>query len=77
MLNKKERSGAEAATYICSLSIVADRELEAGSIITELDIWARRPGTGEIAGFDFDKLIGRVLNKPLKKNTQLSWSDID
>ena len=48
-----------------------------GSIICESDLWARRPGSGDIAGFDFDKLIGRVLNKDLKKNDQLTWSDID
>lgn len=76
--NKKERSLLENATYqFARSSIVADRDLEAGSIICESDIWARRPGSGDIAGFDFDKLIGRVLNKDLKKNDQLTWSDID
>lgn len=76
--NKKMRSKQEEATYdFARSSIVADKNLKAGTIISEDDIWARRPGSGEIPGYDFDKLIGRVLKKPLNKNDQLSWSDLD
>lgn len=75
--NKKMRSKAEDAVYkFARSSIVADKDLQAGTVITEEDIWARRPGTGEIAGYEFDKLLGRVMSRPLKKNDQLSWSDL-
>ena len=76
--NKKERSSAENATYeFARSSIVADRKLEAGTIISESDIWARRPGTGQIAGYHFDKLIGKVLTRSLEKNDQIGWSDLE
>jgi len=76
--NKKQRSKAEDATYeFARSSIVADKKLEAGTIISESDIWARRPGTGQIAGYDFDKLIGKVLTKALEKNDQIAWSDLE
>ena len=75
--NKKKRSKEEEAVYkFARSSIVADRELQAGTVLTEEDIWTRRPGSGEIAGYEFDKLIGRVISRPLQKNEQLKWSDL-
>ena len=29
---------------------MADKDLDKGHVISETDIWARRPGTGDIAG---------------------------
>ena len=76
--NKKKRSREEDAVYkFARSSVVADRALSVGTVIRESDIWTRRPGTGEIAGYDYDKLIGRVVNKALKKNDQILWSDLD
>jgi len=75
--NPKHRTEAEEGTYkFARSSIVADKDLKIGTVISENDIWARRPGSGEIAGYDFDKLIGRILNKSLKKNEQVKWSDL-
>ncbi len=43
-------------------SVVADRDLPEGHVIAEADIWARRPGSGEIAGYDFDKVRGQAAD---------------
>jgi len=76
--NPKQRSAAEAPVYaFARASVVADAELPAGHIITEADIWARRPGSGEIPGFDFDKVVGKRLNRAVQRNTQLSWAMLD
>ena len=76
--NKKERSKPEEAVYkFARGSLVADRALKKGQVITESDIWARRPGSGEIAGYEFDKLVGQVVCRDIAKNTQLSWSDFN
>lgn len=76
--NPKERSAPEEAVYrFARGSIVADRDLLAGTILTEADIWARRPGSGEIPADQFDMLIGRKIIRDLKRNTQLRWSDLD
>ena len=54
--NPKMRTAQEEDVYkFARSSIVADADLKEGHIISETDIWARRPGTGEIAGFDFDR----------------------
>lgn len=76
--NPKQRTAPEEAVYrFARGSIVADRELGAGTVLTEADIWARRPGSGEIAAYHFDELIGRRVNRDLSRNTQLRWSDLD
>ena len=76
--NKKQRTAPEEDVYrFARGSIVADRDLEAGHVIEEADIWARRPGNGEIPVGDFDKLIGRRLRKARKRNEQLRWDDLD
>ena len=56
--------------------MVADKNLPEGHVITESDIWARRPGSGEISVQYFDKLIGGKLTRAVKRNDQLLWSDL-
>jgi len=74
--NPKRRSIEEESVYkFARSSIVADRNLKRGEIITSNDIWARRPGNGEIPADKFDDLIGKVINKEITKNTQLNWDD--
>ncbi len=76
--NPKERTGPEEDVYrFARASVVADRDLPKGHVIAEADIWARRPGSGEIAGYDFDKVVGRRLSRAVTRNTQLKWSDLD
>jgi N-acetylneuraminate synthase len=78
LMNPKQRSSAEEPVYkFARSSIVAELDLHAGHVITEADIWARRPGTGEIAGFAFDNVIGRTLSHAVIKNQQLCWSDFE
>ena len=76
--NKKQRSSPEEDVYrFARGSIVADRELPAGLVVSETDIWARRPGTGEIPGYEFDRVLGRKLKTAKKRNAQISWSDFE
>jgi N-acetylneuraminate synthase len=75
--NSKSRSTEEEAVYrFARGSVVADRDLCAGECIDESSIWTRRPGTGQIPAYEFDKIIGAKLIKDVKKNQQLRWSDI-
>jgi N-acetylneuraminate synthase len=68
----KQRSAPEEDVYrFARSSIVADRDLPAGHVITESDIWARRPGSGEIPGYDFDKVVGKTLKRGFLYNEQL------
>lgn len=76
--NDKKRTAAEDVTYkFARSSIVADRRLVAGQIIEPDDIWSRRPGTGEIAGYKFDEIIGMRLKVNKEYNEQLCWADLE
>ena len=75
--NPKQRTAPEEMVYrFARGSVVADRDLEQGHVIEEADIWSRRPGSGEIAGYDFDRVVGRRLTRDVSRNTQLKWSDL-
>ena len=76
--NDKKRTGPEEDVYrFARASVVADADLPAGHVIREKDIWARRPGSGEIPGYEFDKVVGKTLKTAVKRNRQLTWSDLD
>ena len=78
LMNPKQRTGPEEDVYrFARASVVADKDLSAGSVLTEADIWARRPGSGEIAGYDFDKVVGKKLRVSVQRNQQLKWSDFE
>jgi N-acetylneuraminate synthase len=75
--NPKERTASEEDVYrFARASVVADRDLPAGHTISEADIWARRPGSGEIPGYDFDRVVGRTLKVSITRNQQLKWQDL-
>lgn len=72
--NPRGRTQEEDAVYsFARSSIVADKELKAGTILNEKDIWARRPGTGEISGESFYELIGKKINRDIERNEHLKW----
>ncbi|SFS20013.1 N-acetylneuraminate synthase family protein [Yoonia litorea] len=76
--NPKARSSAEEDVYrFARASIVADKDLPAGHVIGEADIWARRPGNGPIAGYEFDQVLGQRLKRDVRLNEQLSWDDLE
>ncbi len=58
-------------------SIVSDKNLKKGDTINRQNIWARRPGNGEIPAFEFEKVLGKTLKRDITKNTQIKWSDLE
>ncbi len=76
--NSKKRTEPEESVYrFARGSVVADKEILKGQIIEFDDIWARRPGTGEIGVEDFYRVVGSRARKNMKKNHQISWADIE
>ena len=70
-INPKGRSKPEEDVYaFARSSVVADKDLKEGTIINESDIWARRPGSGEISVDDFYNVIGKKLKVSVCKNQQ-------
>ena len=78
LMNPKQRTEPEESVYkFARASVVADRDMAAGHIITEKDIWVRRPGSGEIPGYNFNDIIGKKLRLDVKKNHQFKWSNFN
>ena len=59
--------------YAC---VVAIQEIKKGDLISNENIWVKRPGTGQIKAKDFDALIGRTAKTHIEKNRQLKWEDL-
>ena len=76
LMNPKQRTEPEEDVYkFARASVVADRDMAAGHIITEKDVWVRRPGSGEIPGYKYNDIIGKKLRLDVKKNHQFKWSN--
>lgn len=56
-------------------SIVINREMKKGDIITEKDIMLKRPGTG-VKPEHIDIVLGRTLKQDIEQDTVLTWDMI-
>jgi sialic acid synthase SpsE len=60
--------------YACIVSI---RDISQGEQLTRDNIWAKRPGTGEIRAVHYEELLGKVARRAIPKDKQLKWSDVE
>ena len=58
-------------------SVVTTKDIKKGDLLTENNIWVKRPGTGEIRAKDYEKLLKKTILEDVKKDTQLKWSIIE
>lgn len=76
--NPKIRTKEEESVYaFARSSIVADKNLEAGTVLKETDIWARRPGTGPIPGELFYEVVGKKLVNDKSRNDYIDFHDFE
>lgn len=74
----KSRTASEIDVYnFARGSVVADKDLVAGSELTRENTWVRRPGNGEIPAEDYFKILGKKLTQSVKKNQQLKFTDFE
>ncbi|WP_024952454.1 N-acetylneuraminate synthase family protein [Cobetia crustatorum] len=57
-------------------SVVVETDLVEGSVLSEVDIWVKRPGSGDFTAEDYEMLIGKKLQRNIKKGSQLKRDDI-
>lgn len=73
---EKEPAAEEQVTIDFAFSsVVAIKNISAGDIFSEKNIWVKRPGTGEIHAREFKNIIGKTAVKDIKEDQQLSYSD--
>lgn len=59
--------------YAC---VVTTKDIKAGEIFSEENIWVKRPGTGEIKAIDYEKILGKTAKFDIKLHSQIRWEDI-
>lgn len=59
--------------YAC---VVSTEKIEEGELLSEENIWVKRPGTGEIKAIDYPKVLGKTARHHIEKNTQIKWDDL-
>jgi N-acetylneuraminate synthase len=52
-------------------SVVATKNLNIGDILSEENIWLKRPGNGDFSINDYDDLIGRKVQSPILCGSQI------
>ena len=52
-------------------SVVATTDLKPGDVLTEANIWVKRPGGGDFGPTDLPQLYGRTVSAKIDKNTQV------
>ena len=63
---------AEAPTIAFAFaSVVAIKDIAPGELLTEENLWVKRPGNGEFSVLDYDSLLGRRAAAPISKGLQI------
>lgn len=58
-------------------SVVSIRDIAAGEVLSENNIWVKRPGTGEIRAARYREMLGRVARRAIPRDRQLRLADLD
>ena len=68
---------AEASTIAFAFaSVVAIEDILPGQVLSENNIWPRRPGGGDFSVFDYESLVGKVAVAFIHRGFQLKKSDV-
>lgn len=59
--------------YAC---VVTTKEISAGDVFSEDNVWVKRPGTGEIKAKNYENILGKRATKSLSANAQVEWNDV-
>jgi N-acetylneuraminate synthase len=68
---------AEAPTIAFAFaSVVAIQDIPAGDLLTEENIWVKRPGGGDFNAADYDGLLGQRVTNNVKRGSRISKSHL-
>jgi N-acetylneuraminate synthase len=80
----KERGGdkhavseEQATIAFAFASVVAIADIRKGELLSEKNIWVRRPGDGDFSAADYDSLIGKIAIADINMGEQLSKSHLE
>jgi N-acetylneuraminate synthase len=69
---------AEAPTIAFAFaSVVAIEDIEPGQVLSERNLWLKRPGGGDFSVLDYENLLGKTVAAPVRRGFQLKKSDVN
>lgn len=69
---------AEAPTIAFAFaSVVAIQDIEPGQVLSEQNVWVKRPGGGDFSVLDYELLLGKVAKSPIRRGFQIKKTDVD
>ncbi|MBE6024110.1 MAG: polyhydroxyalkanoate biosynthesis repressor PhaR [Cellulosilyticum sp.] len=75
---KKEALKEEQVTIdFAFATVVTTKDLKVGDVLTENNIWVKRPGTGEIKAEHYNSLLGKKIKVNMEADCHLKWEDIE
>jgi len=74
--NKGPMKEEEKTIAFAFASVVAIEDIRAGEVLSEKNIWVKRPGNGDFTSNDFEDILGKVAQKNIIKGRQLKKSDL-
>ena len=73
---KKAVNAEKSTIKFAFASVVSTKQILKGEILSKYNIFPKRPGIGDFLAKDYNKLIGKVALKNIKKNTLIKKKDI-
>jgi N-acetylneuraminate synthase len=73
---KKEPAKEEQVTIdFAFATVVTIKAIKKGDLLSEDNLWVKRPGTGEILAENYKELLGKVALRDIANDEHLNWSD--
>jgi len=74
---KKEASKEEQVTMdFAFATVVSIKSIKKGDLLSNDNIWVKRPGTGDITAADYKTILGKKAANDIGKDIHLKWNDI-
>ena len=78
MLGGKEPAKEEKITIdFAFATVVAIKDINEGDVLSQENIWVKRPGTGEIKAEFYKDVLGKIAKKDIKNGTHINWKDFE
>jgi N-acetylneuraminate synthase len=68
----------EASTIAFAFaSVVAIKNIEIGEVLSDKNIWVKRPSGGDFSARDYDSLLGKIAKNKISSGYQIKSADIN
>ena len=67
----------EVTSNFAFATVVSINDIKVGDQLTEVNIWVKRPGTGEISAESYKNILGKIAKVNIKKGEHLKWKDFE